>query len=308
MTEPDRNSDRGGDLGRRLLLSAILIPLLIVLFTLDARSGPRALWLLGLSLVLSLRATWEMVALLKRPSFSPRFGPTAVCVVGVVVSGWWTHLVGRTTETGTGNLGPVAVAFTLSVLGLFLVSAVRYREPGSHMERLAAELLIVGYVGLLLAVTAQLRWVAGDEAGYLALGSLVIAAKSGDIGAYTLGRLFGRRKMTPRLSPGKTWIGGLGAVLGAAAASWAWFCSAPALFNPFWVPCASAAAVLFGAVIGLVGLIGDLCESLIKRDRGHKDSASLLPGFGGILDLLDSVLYAGPVAYLLWQILPLVTW
>jgi len=114
--------------------------------------------------------------------------------------------------------------------------------------------------------------------------------------------------MTPLLSPGKTWMGALGAVLGAALASWAWFCSAPALFNPFWVPCPSAAALLFGAVIGVVGLIGDLCESLIKRDVGQKDSATLLPGFGGVLDLLDSVLYAGPVAYILWQILPLVTW
>jgi phosphatidate cytidylyltransferase len=57
-----------------------------------------------------------------------------------------------------------------------------------------------------------------------------------------------------------------------------------------------------------VGLIGDLCESLVKRDVEKKDSATLLPGFGGLLDLLDSVLYAGPVAYLLWQVIPLRTW
>jgi len=290
------------------MLSAILIPLLIVVFILDARSGPRALWLLGLCLLLALRATWEMVTLLQRPSLAPRFGPTAACVVGLLVAGWWNHLIGRGIETGLSDLGPVAMAFAVSVLVLFLFSAVRYREPGGHMETLGAELLIVSYIGMLLTVTAQLRWVAGDEGGYLALGSLVIAAKAGDIGAYTLGRLFGRRKMTPLLSPGKTWMGALGAVLGAALASWAWFCSAPALFNPFWVPCPSAAAVLFGAVIGVVGLVGDLCESLIKRDVGQKDSATLLPGFGGVLDLLDSVLYAGPVAYILWQILPLATW
>jgi phosphatidate cytidylyltransferase len=63
--------------------------------------------------------------------------------------------------------------------------------------------------------------------------------------------------------------------------------------------------VLYGIIMGLVGLIGDLCESLIKRDVGQKDSAPLFPGFGGLLDLLDSVIYAGPVAYLLWLTLPL---
>jgi phosphatidate cytidylyltransferase len=157
-------------------------------------------------------------------------------------------------------------------------------------------------------VTAQLRWVAGTQAGYLALGSLVIAAKSGDIGAYTLGRLFGRRKMVPRLSPGKTWMGGLGALLGAAAGSWAWLTWGTPLFNSAWQAPAWYWSVLYGAIIGVVGLIGDLCESLIKRDVGQKDSAALLPGFGGLLDLLDSVLYAGPVAYVLWLVLPLATW
>ena len=62
---------------------------------------------------------------------------------------------------------------------------------------------------------------------------------------------------------------------------------------------------MFGLVIGVVGLGGDLCESLIKRDMGHKDSAELMPGFGGLLDLLDSILFAGPAAYVLWLILPL---
>ena len=65
---------------------------------------------------------------------------------------------------------------------------------------------------------------------------------------------------------------------------------------------------MFGAVIGIVGLVGDLCESLIKRDVGKKDAAALLPEFGGILDLLDSVLFAGPVAYLMWLYLPLAPW
>jgi phosphatidate cytidylyltransferase len=137
---------------------------------------------------------------------------------------------------------------------------------------------------------------------------LVIAAKGGDIMAYTFGRLWGRRKMVPLLSPGKTWMGALGAVVGSGFGGWAWLHWGTPLFNADWEPCNSAIAIFYGVTIGVVGLIGDLCESLIKRDVGKKDAALLLPGFGGLLDLLDSVLYAGPVAYLLWQILPLATW
>ncbi|MFO1023473.1 MAG: phosphatidate cytidylyltransferase [Planctomycetales bacterium] len=64
-------------------------------------------------------------------------------------------------------------------------------------------------------------------------------------------------------------------------------------------------ALCYGFCLGVIGLIGDLCESLIKRDLGKKDSASLFPGFGGLLDILDSVIYSAPVAYLLWIIFPL---
>ena len=63
--------------------------------------------------------------------------------------------------------------------------------------------------------------------------------------------------------------------------------------------------MFYGVVLGVVGLVGDLCESLIKRDMGQKDAAALMPGFGGLLDLLDSILYTGPVAYVLWVVLPL---
>ena len=67
-------------------------------------------------------------------------------------------------------------------------------------------------------------------------------------------------------------------------------------------------SIVYGAIIGLAGLVGDLCESLVKRDLGKKDAASLLPGFGGLLDLLDSILYAGPVAYVPWKVLPIDPW
>jgi phosphatidate cytidylyltransferase len=90
--------------------------------------------------------------------------------------------------------------------------------------------------------------------------------------------------------------------------SLAWFQFATPFFDRSWTPPPQFWGALYGLILGAVGLIGDLCESLIKRDVGKKDSAILFPGFGGLLDILDSVLYAGPVAYILWKAMPLATW
>ena len=180
------------------------------------------------------------------------------------------------------------------------------------METLGVELLIVSYIGVLLGVASQLRGVAGSDAGYLVIGSLLIVTKGGDIGAYFFGRLFGKRKLVPLLSPGKTWAGAVGALIGSAATAIAWLHYATPLFTPVgserWASPDWLSAAVYGLILGVTGLVGDLCESLIKRDVGKKDSARLLPGFGGLLDLMDSVLYASPVAYVLWKALPLATW
>ena len=171
------------------------------------------------------------------------------------------------------------------------------------METLAAGILAVSYIGAPLALTAQLRWVHGAGAGYYVLASVIIATKMGDVGAYTAGRLFGKRKMAPALSPGKTWAGFVGALVGAGASGWAWLHVAAPLFSAVAAPPAAGWSLTYGVVLGFVGLCGDLCESLIKRDMGQKDAAALMPGFGGLLDLLDSILFAGPVAYVFWLLL-----
>lgn len=299
-------------LGWRVAISAVLIPLLIGLFWLDAAAGDRAPYLLALCLVLVNRASTEMADLLAlREIHVSRY---AVCLLGslLIFAAWYPHLgtaalatSAPETVTPQQALTPIVVALIAALLLLFLATAFRFEKPGSSMSTLGGELLTVCYVGLLLAVTAQLRWTAGSDAGYFVLGSLVVCVKSGDIGAYTLGRLFGKRKLAPTLSPGKTWMGFVGALLFASLAALLWFHFSRPLFDIATPKPAWPWIVLYGVIIGLVGLIGDLCESLIKRDVQAKDSANLLPGFGGLLDLLDSILYAGPVAYLLWNVLPL---
>jgi phosphatidate cytidylyltransferase len=162
----------------------------------------------------------------------------------------------------------------------------------------------VVYAGVLLAVTAQFRWFPTPDIGYFAIGSAIIAAKSGDIGGYTFGRLWGKTKMAPRLSPGKTWIGAAGAVFGSCLGGALWLNFGGRLFQQTPEPASMAIVLGYCATIGVVGLMGDLCESLIKRDVQKKDSAALMPGFGGLLDLLDSILFASPIALAWWVFLP----
>lgn len=294
-------------LGWRLLVSAILIPLLFGLFYLDQRAGSSAPYLLGLSCLLILRGSWEITDLLTVRNLAPRFRLVCGLSLLICIAAWYPFLQGEHSNPQTLSLALIAVSFAVSILIIFLKEAIRFQEPGRSMEMIGAEILSVSYIGFLIAMLAELRWVAGPETGYLALGSLIISAKMGDIGGYTFGRLWGKTKLVPRLSPGKTQVGGYGAIFGAALGAFLWLHFTPSLFHSGWSASPWYWSVLFGAIIGVVGLVGDLCESLIKRDVGKKDSAELLPGFGGLLDLLDSPLYAGPVAFLLWKLLPLVT-
>ncbi len=298
----------------RLAVSAVLIPTFFGLFWWDARLGESAPILLLIVVILALRGANEMVDLLWTRSFTPnRIIVSASCVL-VAAAAWWGRFGHMPIKipSDDNTLAQVMLAYSLTILAMFLLATYRYREPGASMETLGAELLIVSYIGVLLGVVSQLRWVAGSDAGYLVIGSLLVVVKGGDVGAYFFGRMFGKRKMVPHLSPGKTWAGAVGALVGSAASAVAWLYFATPLFAPTrgepWVPPDWLSSAVYGLILGVTGLIGDLCESLIKRDVGKKDSARLLPGFGGLLDLMDSVLYAGPVAYVLWKALPLVTW
>ena len=118
----------------------------------------------------------------------------------------------------------------------------------------------------------------------------VFVVKSADIGAYSIGTLFGKRKFSPKISPGKTWEGMVGAVVSGVivAIGFALICD----IMPWWP------AAIFGLGFAFIGQMGDLAESMMKRDAEQKDSANKVPGFGGVLDIVDSPLAAAPFAYL----------
>src|SRR5262249_34252678 len=112
--------------------------------------------------------------------------------------------------------------------------------------------------------------------------------------------LLGRHRMTPVLSPKKTWEGAAGGIAAAAATAIGLdrFGPAPVLHNALW------AEIGFGVTVGAAGMLGDLAESLIKRDCRQKDASQAVPGFGGVLDVVDAVLFAAPVAYAWFHWLP----
>jgi phosphatidate cytidylyltransferase len=121
----------------------------------------------------------------------------------------------------------------------------------------------------------------------------VFVPKCCDIGAYTVGRLLGRHRMTPVLSPKKTWEGAVGGVAAAilVAIGIDRLGPTPVLMKDYrW-------EVGFGLSVGIAGMLGDLAESLIKRDCQTKDASAVVPGFGGVLDVVDAIIFSAPASY-----------
>jgi phosphatidate cytidylyltransferase len=285
----------------RLFLGSLIIGALIGLCWLDHAAPVPGMVLLPLLVALVLLGTREIMHFAAVGGMRPLGGIVYAGNVLVVASAWAGPVCWRFAHAASGASGPsrfaacqagaewTMLALCLAVVLVLVAEMGRFRKPGGATANIAAAVFAVVYLGFLLSFLVRLRMVWGVAA----LAVLLIAVKLGDTGAYAVGRLVGRHKMAPRLSPGKTIEGALGAVAFSCAGAWVAFC----WLNPglaWW------RSVLFGLLVGLSGMVGDLAESLLKRDVRQKDSSSWLPGFGGVLDLLDSIVIAGPVAYACW--------
>ncbi len=291
-------------LAARLISTVILIPLLVLLVRTDQHFGSSAPLFLLLCLGIAGRGAWELRQLAAGRISTPPAQLTISLSCLVVLAAWLPVLSDLVPRTLPAQLAGIGAALIASVILLLTVEAVRFRTAGSSIESLGSGLLTVLYCGGLTATTALLRWIPNEETGFFALLSLIVCVKAGDTTAYCFGRLWGRRQMAPYLSPGKTWMGLAGAVCGSCAGTVLWFHYATAAFVPTAAPPGILNVIAFGVVLGLTGLLGDLCESLLKRDCGKKDTAALMPGFGGLLDLVDSPIFTGPVALLWWLVIP----
>jgi len=152
------------------------------------------------------------------------------------------------------------------------------------------------YVPWLLSFITKIYYfpglTAGDGAFYVLY--FILVTKFSDTGAYCVGSLIGKHKMIPRISPGKTWEGFGGAILGSVAVSVVFAHFAGAHLKGMTL----THAIVLGVILSIGAVVGDLIESLFKREAGLKDSGKLFPGIGGILDLLDSLLFNAPLMYL----------
>ncbi len=202
-------------------------------------------------------------------------------------------------QGGGGEWSPLVDLAFLAVAGMaaFVPALFRPLEGRATLWAIVYTLAGFVYVPWLWSFMTRLLFMGGVSDGVVRnvplLLFVIAATKFTDCGAYVVGSLFGKHKMIPHVSPGKTWEGVPGAFLGALAAGVAVFYGYGAERMGF----SAGHAVALSLILGAVCIVGDLAESILKRCLGVKDSGRMLPGIGGALDLIDSLLWTGPVAY-----------
>lgn len=212
----------------------------------------------------------------------------------LLVIGTFLHSRGILGTTGSpARVNDFETSFLiLFVLGLCVRQFVS-RSNTAGILAIATTLFGLMYVPWLLNFLQKINFFPGVDGRYFLL-YFVLITKFSDMGAYAVGSLIGKHKMIPRISPGKTWEGFVGAIVVSTAASVAF----AHLFRPHMAGMNLLHAVLLGIILSICAVIGDLIESIFKREAGVKDSGRFFPGIGGILDLLDSLLFNAPIMYL----------
>ncbi|MHC4602543.1 MAG: phosphatidate cytidylyltransferase [Planctomycetota bacterium] len=211
------------------------------------------------------------------------FIPVSIIASVLFAGSWyWQQLI---------EVTPQIYLFFLStfvLLALLLNQYIRYGASGVFAN-CGTNYFSIIYLGVLSGFVVAIRL----DFGLWPLLMFIFVIKSADIGAYSIGAPFGRHKFSPKISPAKTWEGMGGGIASAmvVAVLFATGCD----IMVWWL------ALIFGFCFAFIGQLGDLAESMIKRDAEQKDSASNVPGFGGILDIIDSPLLAAPFAYLFFM-------
>ena len=265
---------------KRVLTALVLAPLVLALVFL----GP--MWLITLVVAaVAMLAAWEFLALTEaRGAKPPRV--LTLGMIGMLFAGnyQWPE-------------------DTLTIFGLFCVVLLLYCTFRSPVDRALADatssVFALFYLGLTLIPLPMLR---AQSNGPSLLAFLFLTVWAGDTVAMYAGRMFGKRKMAPNLSPNKTWVGAVGSVVGAVAVAGILLglSSYLAQLNSVKLSFADAPVwywLVLAVVVNVAAQVGDLAESALKRSAGVKDSGTLLPGHGGILDRIDALLLAAPVLW-----------
>ena len=295
-------------LHKRLISSAIIISIAVSLMVLDFYIGMDSWFsrpgcvLTLLSAIIGMLLSFEMLELFKATGFDPprytiAFGNFFVILFSSAPILWKDYPA----DCSIGRLGWMAFAIAGAFGAVCIVEMRKFKDPGRSTVNIALGALAICYVGLLGSFIVALRLFGSNAWGMTAVISMIAIAKISDAGAYATGKLIGRTKFSPVLSPKKTVEGAIGAlVFGVLGAALMFYVIIPFIIvgepvkNPFW------AIAVYGLVVTLAGMVGDLVESLFKRDAQIKDSSKWLPGLGGLLDIFDSLLVAAPAAFACW--------
>lgn len=220
-------------------------------------------------------AMWELVRALRHRGARPPLIPLLLGGAGTVLLTWFT--------------GPEAL-----VIGVFvtMIAATLWRIPDGSAgfgRDVGTAALVVVYVPLLAGFVLLLA--APDDDGPLRVIAFAVTTICSDIGGFAVGARWGRHRMSPVVSPQKSWEGLVGSLVLCVLSGVAFFVIG--FSAPVWQ------GLLFGFAVGIAAVVGDLAESMVKRDLGVKDMGSMLPAHGGFMDRFDSLLAAAPVAYVL---------
>ena len=259
-----------GNLTSRILVAALLLPVALAALWLGGW------WLVALGVVAGVIAVHELCTIARdhRPVVLAAY-------VGVVAEIALAHL--RGVEGMVIALGPI-------VLLTFILAAAAPVEGRSSLTSMAVTVFGTVWIGVGLGAVVVLR-----DGGFSLVLAVLLGTWASDIGAYAIGRMIGRRKLAPAISPGKSVEGFVaGVVVGTVVVWWV-------LYGQQVV--GTLDGVLLGLVVALSGPFGDLLESFVKRDLGVKDSGTILAGHGGVLDRIDAMLVTAPMAlFALWLI------
>ena len=261
----------------RIATAAVGVPLLV----LAAWAG--GLWFLALVAAVAAVGSLEVSAMARRRGHKPTATLAQAWAVAMVAAAYVASTTGDTPAEAAALLLAVAFVGQAVVLPFSLWRSTPSRAVVSWAVTAGAAL----YPGVLLAYAPLLRSLDDGFLWVLLLLGTVFAA---DTAAFFVGRLLGRSRMAPRISPGKTWEGTAAGLAAATAA-----CAA--LATVLDLPLAPALAAALGLALGLTAVLGDLVESALKRACRVKDSGTLVPGHGGVLDRLDSIVFTLPLMY-----------
>jgi phosphatidate cytidylyltransferase len=272
------------ELGRRVIFSVIAAPVTVGFVYLGG-------WLLTALLgAVAATAAWEVFRMARSGGAHPmaRSGIVFAALIPLVVHAHYLGLFTLSVPAG-------AVVF------LGLLASVLWLRAVEERPFVAVAITVFGILyASMITFIYPLRYhpyVIGAGAGTALVMLPVLLVWATDTGAYAFGRMFGRRKLMPAVSPKKTIEGSLGGILTTVLTCWLY---STYVLQPFAHVALSGSGILvFSIAISVAAQVGDLVESLFKRDSGVKDSSALVPGHGGILDRIDSQLFALPVAYLI---------